>query len=227
MADVEVQPLGTEPAPADWLIPASLNPLLKCVFAHFDGTSASGAFVPELRVKSNVGAVVGRFRQPVTLQPGDEVDATWAPFLRTVSPSFLTDQLDVFGSVNGQVSGATPDLPWTLTSLPSPSMHIDAGDTTKVVYDASGLYSMTWGGTIALTAGPGQHINSWSFLSGTTFAQAIGESALTGGPATLTFGLVTPIIHVNAGGFTRMRAFAVTTGGTWFSNGVMSIQRWA
>lgn len=78
-------PLGTVSAPADWNIPSNIVLSPSVVFAHFDGTSATGSFVPTLQILSDSGHVVAEIPQDVTVAAGASCEATWAPFLRTQS----------------------------------------------------------------------------------------------------------------------------------------------
>jgi hypothetical protein len=85
MPDTQIHPFGTEPAPADYNIPAAAELLLKGAFAKFDGSGAAGAFVPLLRIISDAGSVSLEAPQDVTVAAGGSADATWFP--RVAAPA--------------------------------------------------------------------------------------------------------------------------------------------
>lgn len=79
MADSQFNPLGTVTAPADWTLPASLNLLLKNVYASYDGTGAAGSFQPCLQIVSDSGHTVGSYPCATTVAAGASADVTWFP----------------------------------------------------------------------------------------------------------------------------------------------------
>lgn len=79
MADSQFNPLGTVTAPADWTLPPSLNLALKNVYASFDGSGASGNFVPCLEIVSDSGHTVGTYPCQRTVAAGASADVTWFP----------------------------------------------------------------------------------------------------------------------------------------------------
>ena len=81
MADSQFNPLGSVTAPADWTLPASLNLLLKNVYASYDGTSAAGSFQPALQIISDSGHTVGTYPCSTTVAAGGSADVTWFPGL--------------------------------------------------------------------------------------------------------------------------------------------------
>jgi hypothetical protein len=81
VSDTQFNPLGIVTAPADWVLPASLQILLKTCFAHFDGTGAAGAYLPTLQILSDSGHTVVEIPQDASVASGSSVEATWAPFL--------------------------------------------------------------------------------------------------------------------------------------------------
>lgn len=54
---------------------------LQSIFAHFDGTSASGIFRPVVTIRSQNGTILARVFPSTTLAVGDTADVTYAPFL--------------------------------------------------------------------------------------------------------------------------------------------------
>jgi len=74
-------PLGTVTAPADWTLPGGLEIQLETVFAHFNGASASGSFLPTLEIISDSGHTVVQIPMDASVASGSSVEATWAPFL--------------------------------------------------------------------------------------------------------------------------------------------------
>lgn len=80
-------PLGDVNAPADWDIPKNLVLSPQIVYASFNGSAATGSYIPTLEVVSDSGHVIGEFPQDVTVAAGASCDATWSPFLSTTPAS--------------------------------------------------------------------------------------------------------------------------------------------
>lgn len=87
MADYQAKPLGTENAPAAWVLPDNLELLVKRAFAHYDGSGAAGAFLPTLRVRDDAGRNVLEVPMDAQVAAGSSVEASWAPFLRKATTS--------------------------------------------------------------------------------------------------------------------------------------------
>lgn len=131
MADRQYKPLGTVNAPADWVLPANLELLVKRAFAHFDGTGAAGAFLPTLQVLDDAGRTVLEVPQDASVAAGSSVEASWAPFLRTIpastpsggatAPTVATFYRRTSGGDAAQTigAGATANLTWAHAALPS------------------------------------------------------------------------------------------------------------
>lgn len=90
MADTQILPLGTLSTPADYTLPDATTVTLGSVFAHYDGAGAAGDFVPVLQVISDSGHKVASVPMDSTVTAGSSVEATWAPFLRTVPAAATT-----------------------------------------------------------------------------------------------------------------------------------------
>lgn len=123
MADVQIHPLGVENVPADAEVPSAAEWLVKGVFAHFDGSAASAAWLPVLEIISDAGTVAYEIPMDSSVAAGASVEATWAPFLRGASAA----------------AAATSGLPWcfaenlfpgTLANNTDTLLTFAAGDTT-------------------------------------------------------------------------------------------------
>jgi hypothetical protein len=76
----------TGPAPLVYTLAELGTVDVQSIFAHFDGTSASGSFRPTVTVRSQNGTIVSRtFPPDTTLSAGDSADVTFAPLLRAAS----------------------------------------------------------------------------------------------------------------------------------------------
>jgi hypothetical protein len=75
--DTQIHPTGDVAAPADYLIPASAELMLKMAFARFDGTGAASSFKPCLRIISDAGTVAGEATADDTVAAGGSADVTW------------------------------------------------------------------------------------------------------------------------------------------------------
>ena len=74
-----VAPFGAKQAPADWVLPASLEILPKIAWASFDGSGAAGAFKPCLRLISDSGHVAAEAVSEIVVAAGASADVTWFP----------------------------------------------------------------------------------------------------------------------------------------------------
>lgn len=79
MSDRQFNPLGDEQTPAEWTLAASLQVLLKNVYAEFDGSSAGAAYVPTLELVSDSGHTIGTYPFQGTVAAGASADVTWFP----------------------------------------------------------------------------------------------------------------------------------------------------
>lgn len=125
-------PLGNVNAPASWTLPAALQLQLGAVFAHFDGTSAAGSYIPTLQIVSDSGNTCLEIPMESSVAAGSSVEASWAPFLRSASTStssvqtapsvatFYRSQVftDPALTVPPDISGQ-PIIPWLHAALPS------------------------------------------------------------------------------------------------------------
>jgi hypothetical protein len=103
MPDAQIHPIGDESAPADYIIPAGAELLLKGVYAKFDGTGAAGSYLPLVRIISDAGSTVIEAVSDTTIAAGASADASWFPHL---------------GGGSGSGTGATPAASaylWTQT----------------------------------------------------------------------------------------------------------------
>lgn len=87
MAEVQIADFGTSEAPLDRATKPSEAFQLLAGRAVFDGTGASGDFVPVLEVISDAGLVVGTYPADVTVTAGGSAEVSFAPFLRTATSS--------------------------------------------------------------------------------------------------------------------------------------------
>lgn len=74
-----VAPFGSKAAPADWLLPASLQIVPKAAWAQFNGAGASGAFKPCLRIISDSGHIAAEAVSETIVAAGASADVTWFP----------------------------------------------------------------------------------------------------------------------------------------------------
>jgi hypothetical protein len=91
-ADVQIQALGVQPSPLEYIIPAAQELAPKVCFASFNGAAAGGPFLPCLQIISPAGYVVGTFAAP-QVAAGGSADISWFPGLASQagasSPSTL------------------------------------------------------------------------------------------------------------------------------------------
>ncbi len=146
-------------APASYEVPNAAEIIPKAINATFDGTGASGSFVPTVEIISDGGVVIARVPCQTTVAAGDSAECTFAPFLRASSSSLLTP---VWGNYDGATqtlaAGATGTLSWSLfngTALLDLSDPTHPQPLTKGVY----LVSALWQGVQPWTVGYGAQVN--------------------------------------------------------------------
>lgn len=122
MADRQYKPLGNVSAPADWTLPGNLELLVKRAFAHFDGTAAGGSFLPTLQVLDDAGRTVLEVPQDAAVAAGSSVEASWAPFLRSVQAS----------TPSGGATAPSIATFYRSTSLGDPAQSVAAGADAKI-----------------------------------------------------------------------------------------------
>jgi hypothetical protein len=192
-------PLAYIVAPGQVIEPAS-------VFATFDGTSAAGAFLPCVTIRSQNGDVLSRtFPQGVVLNPGDVADVTFAPFLDrggsgggggATADATYSDPLGV--SVPGTTSTA---LPWVFgagaalldLTVPAAPTFIAAG-----TYDVSATVVVSpLGGEVA---GRGMLATLLAFTPDGIVAPQQWGTWPTGGFAAVAMSPSAPMIVLAGGG---------------------------
>jgi hypothetical protein len=83
VADIQILAGGVVTAPLAYVIPGRQEIVVKALFAAFDGTNASGSFLPCVRILSPAGKVVGEYITDSGVAPGASAEVSWAPFLRS------------------------------------------------------------------------------------------------------------------------------------------------
>jgi len=79
MADVLVRAPGTVAAPLEYDIPASVELLVKTLFASFDGTAAASSWKPAVQIIGPFGQEVGTYPLGTALAAGASADVSWFP----------------------------------------------------------------------------------------------------------------------------------------------------
>jgi hypothetical protein len=80
--DQQVLVTGTASAPASWTVPGNGQIRPKAIYATFDGTGASGDFMPFLEIISDGGEVIAQSAGS-TVTAGGSVEQTWFPRVGT------------------------------------------------------------------------------------------------------------------------------------------------
>ena len=99
--------------PATYKLPPSLDLILESVVASWDGSGASGAFLPCLGLYSQDDKLMGRFHPGTQVEAGDSATVTYAPFLRGTAGAaeILFDHFYAFAQGAGVIpSGAVTAL---------------------------------------------------------------------------------------------------------------------
>lgn len=115
MADRQFKVGGVIPAPADWVLPSTLQIIPKMAYASFDGSGAGASFLPCLRIISDSGQVAAECVVGTSVAAGASADVTWFPWWRGIA---------------GKVAPPTP--------LGSLYAWYDFSDTSTTTLDGSG-----------------------------------------------------------------------------------------
>jgi hypothetical protein len=224
--DKQIHPIGTENAPADYVIPDSAELLLKSVHAHFDGTGAAGPFVPLVRIISDARSTTDEIPQDVTIAAGASADATWFPHVGAAATSTppassvvmpyasvsvagymwpVGDTFVVFGFGSVFTTDPTVFHDNTGTDLSTPILILKAG--IYIAWGGIGPWDPAWG-TQALLAGLGPDLGSWAGMGSTADNYGIVTAPLGGvtgaSPALVTFTQAIFPTDPPGGGLVRM-----------------------
>ena len=108
---------GTSAAPLDYTIPPVQQLEAKAVHAIFDGTGASGSWVPVLQIVSDSGLVIANLPADKALPAGGQADVTWAPFLgRAGSVTLLGSPAAYTPWQDAYIAETTPGGPYLCTT---------------------------------------------------------------------------------------------------------------
>src|SRR5579859_652503 len=153
MPDTQIHPTGTVSTPADYVIPTGAELILKGAYAHFDGTSAAGSFVPLLRIISNAGSVSLEAVADTTVAAGASADVTWFPRLAAASSSSTGAALNwaYIGGTATKVctAGANTVLPANTTKFYTNDSSVfttgvDGSGNHGIVLNSNGHYLSTF-----------------------------------------------------------------------------------
>lgn len=145
MADVLILAAGTAAAPTDYEVPNAQVVLPKAVHAVFDGTGASGSYVPVLEILSDSGIPVATCPLASTLAAGASAEVSWFPLgaagtqsaaaiavvgARIYAPNFQTIPT---GAIN-------TDLVYTSVDFDTDGMANLAANNKILTVNTAGLY---------------------------------------------------------------------------------------
>lgn len=105
---------------------------VESISGAWDGTGASGSFLPCVSVYSQDGKLLGRFKGDITVSAGDSfTEATFAPFLKGVAQA------------SAPASSSTPSVAtfYFSDNLGDPPQSIPAGSDAKIVWQHAALPS--------------------------------------------------------------------------------------
>ena len=107
--DVQIADTSSGDAPHDYTVPSSADFILKAAYGVFDGTLASGNFLPTLEIVSDSGHTVARsVGQQVTA--GDSAEVSWFPFAPPAS-SGGGGSITEIESTDGSITVTNPTGP--------------------------------------------------------------------------------------------------------------------
>ena len=110
MAD-SIYSQGPLAAPVDYVVPGSSVIVPLSAYADFDGTGASGAFVPTLIFKDQSGHVIGQSQATTTVAAGASASMSWFPGVKAAAAA----------------AAAATGLPWAQTNQGGAAQTINSG----------------------------------------------------------------------------------------------------
>lgn len=186
MADRQfVAPFATSSAPADWVLPANLQIQPKIAFAHFNGASAAGAYLPVLRIISDSGHVAAEAVSATSVAAGASADVSW--FLgvaRQAASTSIVRTLNLVINGNGatittgvagdvELDFAATILRWTLLADRSGSIVVNVWKTAYAGFPPTVANKITASAPPTITTA--QNAQS-STLTGWTTAISAGDT---------------------------------------------------
>lgn len=180
-----VAPFATHPAPADWLLTAALTIEPKIAYAHYNGASAAGSFVPCLRLISDSGHVACEAIASETVAAGASADVSWFLGLGGQSGvTSITRTLNIVVNGNGSVisTGVIGDVElafaatitrWTLLADTTGSIVVDVWKTAYAGFPPTAANKITASAPPTMSAA--QSAQS-STLTGWTTAITAGDT---------------------------------------------------
>lgn len=151
MPDIVISVPSISAAPKNYTIPGAQELILKNIAASFDGTSASGAWVPAVQILSPAGIVVGTYVLGQSLAVGALADVTWFPGV-------------------GSTLAVSPTTPGAVLDYQEPP----AGTLNITATTATTAQSWIVGNAITLDGLTRVHIETWIALA-TTNADVVAE----------------------------------------------------
>jgi hypothetical protein len=169
--DAQILAAGTADAPLDYRVPNAQEILLKAVNANFDGSGASGDFLPAIVIESDGGVVIARaIGQAVTA--GGSAEVSFFPRVgasssaATAGPSTEIAYYETSGVASGSHPG-TIAYTMSLVSTSSPATFDSSGGYARM--NASGAYTgsifLDYGTTETYSAGGADYRIGFQFTS--------------------------------------------------------------
>jgi hypothetical protein len=138
MADVAILDPSVEAAPSGYTIPGAQEIILKSVKASYDGSGASGDYVPTLQFVAPNGTIVAECPLLGTVTAGDDVDMTWFPRGGVAASSGGITEVTSPGGTIYVTNPTGPivdiDLNTTEVEVLTASQSIPAGTTADVTF---------------------------------------------------------------------------------------------
>jgi hypothetical protein len=153
---------GPNLAPVIYEVPGTDEVTPLACQALYDGSGASGDFVPTLVFRSQAGHVISRVPTSTVVTAGDSAEVTWAPFLRSASSTAPPVSTGLpFGLLYANSSGATfgPIVPAASVNVTFPRFKTNAASvfttpaTDRITVTQDGIYTAYAFGNAQTTSG--------------------------------------------------------------------------
>lgn len=225
-----VAPFGTHSTPADWTLAFGFDIPPRLAFARYNGSGATGAYKPCLRIISDSGHVAVEAVSDVTVPAGGSADVSWFPDVRTDTQPSAPLTAGTWLRVAEPL--IVPSQAWESNQVQEPDVHYESG-TWKMWYSGGGNSDAI--GYATCTADPTIPGN-WTKYSGNPVLGQ-GGSGVAGFAAGLHVHKVSGTYHIfyyDTVGGGNLRRSTSTNGTSWTapttaisSGAVAGVHGWA
>ena len=167
--------------PAEYTLPPGLDLELASVVARFNGSGASGSFIPTLEVLSSDDRVMARVRTDQVFAVGDTGVVTFAPFLRRrlLTPSDRASARIYITADQAVANNILHTVSFDTVAFDQGGLVNLAAFPTRVTAPEDGIYIATAGGVWDTnTVGGRFHFINSNLAGGTTLSESSSDAVV-------------------------------------------------